>query len=284
MQQGQAVSVIITTKNEEDIIGRLIKSVKKQTFKKIEIILVDNNSDDKTVEISKKIGVKVVNYGPERSAQRNYGAKIAQGDYLLFLDADMELSKDVVKECVRTLETDERNSSSDKKIGALTILEKSIARTFWEKAKAFERSFYNEEGDEITDAARFFPKVIFDKASGYDESITGPEDWDLTDRIKKMGYKIGVVSKIIYHYERISSVNNLLKKKFYYGLKSYRYFSKHKQSLISSKTIYFLRPVFYKRIDRILKHPILSLGMIAMMLLEIMAGGSGYLYGRIKKL
>ncbi len=276
MQTNQLVSVIITTKNEEDAIGRLVRSIKRQTFKEIEIILIDNNSKDKTVEIGKKLGVKVYNFGPERSAQRNYGAKMAKGKYLLFLDADMELSKDVVRECIRLVQ-------SSKRIGAITILEKSIANSFWEKVKAFERSFYNDKGDETTDAARFFPIRVFDLAGGYDESITGPEDWDLTDRIKKMGYKVDLTAELIFHHERISSVLDLAKKKFYYGLKSHRYLSKHNMSLISPKTIYFLRPVFYKGFDRLLKHPILSIGMFIMLSLEIIAGGFGYLYGRVKK-
>lgn len=276
MNRGQLVSVIITTKNEERVINRLIKSIKNQTYGSKEIILVDNHSIDKTVEIAKKMGVKIYFFGPERSAQRNFGAKKGKGGYYLFLDADMELTKDVVKECVEVIE-------GDSKIGAISIPEESIAHTFWEKVKAFERSFYNLKGDPATDAARFFSKKAFKRCGGYDTNITGPEDWDLRDTILKLGYKIARINALIYHYERIKSLLDLLRKKFYYGLKSHRYLSKQKVFLLGPETIYFLRPVFYKNWRRLLTHPILTFAMILMLTLEFFAGGLGYLIGRIEK-
>lgn len=277
MAVNQLVSVIITTRNEEEVIERLIRSIKRQTFKNIEIILVDNNSDDHTLQIAKKLGVRVYNFGPERSAQRNFGAKKGKGVYFLFLDADMELTKDVVKECVEVFE-------GNPKAGAISIKEESIANTFWEKVKAFERSFYNLKGDPATDAARFFSKKAFEKCGGYDTNITGPEDWDLRDTILKSGYKIDRVNALIYHYERINSLFDLLRKKFYYGLKAHRYLSKQKVSLLGPETIYFLRPVFYKNFDKILTHPILTIGMFIMLTMELFGGGLSYLIGRIKKL
>ncbi|MCL4416674.1 MAG: glycosyltransferase [Actinobacteria bacterium] len=271
------VSVIITTKNEAEVIDNLIQSLKRQTYKDLEIILIDNNSKDNTVRIAKKLGVKIYNFGPERSAQRNFGANKANGKFLFFLDADMKLSQAVVEECVKMC-------VSDKKIGALFVPEISVASNFWEKVKAFERSFYNEEGDNITDAARFFRRESFEKSGGYDETITGPEDWELTGRIKTFGYKTGRVRSVIHHYERINSLFSLVKKKFYYGLRSYRYLSKQDVPAISPKTIYFLRPVFYKHFDKIIAHPILSIGMFIMLTMELFAGGSGYLIGKAKKL
>ena len=155
---------------------------------------------------------------------------------------------------------------------------------FWEKIKAFERSFYNLEGDPSTDAARFFSKKVFEKCGGYDTNITGPEDWDLRDTLLKLGYKIVRVNASIYHHERINSLFNLLKKKFYYGLKSHRYLSKHKVALIGAETVYFLRPVFYKNIDRLISNPSLSIWMVIVLFLELLAGGLGYLLGKIRKL
>src|SRR3989304_9732791 len=86
------VSIIVTTKNESDVIERLLKSIKSQTHDNLEIIVVDNQSSDRTKEISKQYTRNVYDYGPERSAQRNFGARKAGGQYFLFLDADMELT------------------------------------------------------------------------------------------------------------------------------------------------------------------------------------------------
>ncbi|MDO8639231.1 MAG: glycosyltransferase [Candidatus Daviesbacteria bacterium] len=276
MDNGPLVSVIITTKNEEGVIGRLIQSIKTQTFKNQEIILVDNHSTDKTLDIAEKMNVKVYTVGPERSVQRNFGAKVAKGKYLLILDADMELTPNVISECVQLVE-------SDKKAGEIVIPEKSLASNFWGKVKAFERSFYNKKGDELTDAARFFRKEVFFKAGGYDETITGPEDWDLPETIKELGYRVGRIKSEIYHYERINSPFSLASKKFYYARLAHRYLKKHNIPIISAKTIYFLRPVFYKNWRKILLHPGLSLAMFFMLALELIGGGLGYITGRIKK-
>lgn len=271
------VSIIITTKNEEEVLERLLKSIKSQTFSRIEIIVVDNNSNDNTKKIAKKYTNNVFNKGPERSAQRNFGAKKAVGKYLLVLDADMELTPNVVSECVAEFE-------KHKKVGAVSIPETSITSTFWENVKAFERTFYNLEGDEVTDAARFFPKKIFDEVGGYDEKITGPEDWDLPERVKKAGYKIGRVRAKIKHYESVPNPFKLAKKKYYYGLNSHRYLAKHNINPIGAKTIYFLRPVFYKNWKRLISHPVLTVSMFVMLTLEQFGGGLGYLVGRFRKL
>lgn len=267
------VSVVITTKNEATVIARLIESMHKQTFKNLEIILIDNNSYDQTTRIAKSMGAKVYNFGPERSAQRNFGIKKSKGKYVLILDADMKLEPTVIEDCVEICMKDES-------IGGVVIPEESIGKNFWEKVKAFERSFYNLKGDITTDAARFFTGQAFDEVGGYDESITGPEDWDFPENVRKIGFKIARINSKIFHYERIPSVFDLAKKKYYYALKANRYLKKNKISAFGPKTIYFLRPVFYKNWKILISHPLLSVGMFIMLFLEQMAGGLGYLRGK----
>lgn len=269
------VSVIVTTKNEEGVLERLLTSIRDNNYENTEIIVVDNNSSDKTKNIAKKYTGKVFNLGPERSSQRNFGAKKSNGKYLLILDADMKLSKEVIYDCVGLAE-------HNQEIGEIVIPEESVATNFWEEVKAYERSFYNLEGDRIVDAARFFTKEAFLKAGGYDETITGPEDWDLPDTISKMGYKTGRIKAKIYHYERINSPFKVAKKKFYYGLKSHRYLKKQGISTISPKTLYFLRPVFYKNWKKLVAHPLLTAGMFLMLSLELLYGGTGFLLGKIQ--
>lgn len=275
MKKKNLISIIITTRNEDDVIGDLLKSILKQTYKNIEIILVDNNSNDNTLNIARKFNkMKIYQYGPERSAQRNLGAKKSKGKYLLFLDADMELTPNVIQNCVEVAE--EGNFSG------IVIPEQSVATNFWGKVKAFERSFYNDSGDPITDAARFFLRHVFFKVGGYDDTITGPEDWDLPDRVREAGYKIGRSSERIYHKEQDVSPVTLFKKKFYYGINAHKYLSKHNIPVISPKTIYFLRPLFYKNWVKLLKHPMLSIAMAYMLFIELLGGSLGYLIGRLK--
>jgi glycosyltransferase involved in cell wall biosynthesis len=272
------VSIIIPAFNEQDVIERLLMSIKNQTYKNIETIVVDDSSTDNTAKLARKYATNVfVRPHSERSVQRNLGASKARGEYLLFLDADMELTPKVISECVK-------KTQSDMEIGAVAIPELPMANNFLEKVKAFERSFYSDFGDPDTDAARFFSKKIFDQVGGYDIDLTGPEDWDLPENIVNLGYKIGRISSRIKHYERISSLLKLIKKKYYYGLSSHRYFKKHKLSVIGPKTIYFLRPIFYKNWRRLVGNPVLAVGMFAVLTLEQIFGGMGYLVGRIRKI
>lgn len=269
------VSIIVTTKNEESVLGTLLESISKQSYKNIEVILVDNKSTDNTLKIAKEFDVKCYTFGPERSAQRNFGAKKSKGKYLLFVDADMKLVPKLVENCIKAATLDN--------VSAVVIPEESIAEDFWGKIKAFERSFYNEQGDIITDAARFFKRDVFFKVGGYDESITGPEDWDLPETIRKKGYKIGRIKEKIYHFEQKISLVGLFKKKFYYGLTAHKYLRKQKIGVFSPKTIYFLRPVFYKNWRKLLENPFYSLLLFLMLFVELVAGGLGFIVGKIRE-
>ena len=271
------VSIVVTTKNESDVLERLLKSIKYQTYSSSELIVIDNGSTDKTLLIAKKYTRNVHTFGPERSAQRNFGAKKAKGKYIIFLDADMELTPKVIAQCIAAIE-------KNTKIGAVGIPEVSVAKEFWEKVKAYERSFYNEAGDTTTDAERFFLMSAFDKVGGYDETITGPEDWDLPENIGKLGYKKTRIIAHLFHHERVSSPFKLAQKKYYYALTSHRYLKKHNISTFSPKTIYFLRPIFYKQWRKLLSHPVYTIAMFYMFTLELAGGGAGYFIGKFKNL
>lgn len=269
------VSVIITTKNSSLTLIALLESIKAQSYKSIEVILVDNNSSDDTVSIAKKYTQRVFQKGPERSAQRNYGAKMSKGEYLLFLDSDMELSKSVVKDCVEPYKGD------DKKIGGIIIPERSFGLGLWSKAKILEREI--NRGEEYFEAARFFPKKIFFSVGGYDEKLTGPEDWDFPQRVVKE-YKISAIKSFILHNEGKLSLKTLAKKKYYYGLSVHQYLEKQNIPVLSPKTIYFFRKGFYKNWRMLIDNPLVTVAMIIMLTIELYFGGLGYLRGRFRKI
>lgn len=269
MSSNYLVSAIITTKNEKKHIETCLKSIASQAYKNIEIIVVDNNSSDETKLIAKRYTDKVFNFGPERSAQRNLGAKKAKGKYLFFIDADMVLGKNVIKECVEKCEKSG--------YGAVIIPEKSFGEGFWTDVKAFERSLY--EGDAAIEAARFFEKEIFVKSGGYDEKITGPEDWDLPQRVRQI-CNIGRINSFILHDEGRTSVIKLAKKKYYYGLKVPAYLNNsHPAKLTAQQVVYLLRPAFYKNWKKIGKNPKLASAMMVMLFAEQLAGFAGFAKG-----
>jgi len=90
------LSIIIPTLNEEDYLPLVLESIQKQTFKDCEVIIADAGSKDATLEIARKYGCKIVAGGLPAKG-RNNGAKVAKGDVLLFLDADVILPPSFLK-------------------------------------------------------------------------------------------------------------------------------------------------------------------------------------------
>ncbi|HUD20163.1 MAG TPA: glycosyltransferase [Patescibacteria group bacterium] len=265
-----AVSVIITTRNEEKNIEACLNSIKRQSYNDIEIIVIDNNSTDATKSIAKRYTAKFFDKGPERSAQRNFGAGKATGTYLLFLDADMELTPRVIKECVMI--------SEEKRKLAVVIPEESFGVGFWATCKALERSFYLKV--DYIEAARFFRKDIFEALEGYDESITGPEDYDLPQRVKELhgDQSIGRVSAHIRHNEGKLSLIGTMRKKYYYGKKMDRYKAKKENSqyLIKQASILNRYIIFFSNPLKLFRDPVVGLGMLFMKTSEMVAIACGY--------
>lgn len=209
------VSVIIPTKNEQANIGNLLKSLTRQSFGDFEIIVVDNNSRDRTLQIAKKFTKKVYLKGSERSSQRNFGLKKAKGKYVLFLDADMQLEKNVLKECFESIK--------EKKICGILIDEISTGKNFLSRVKNLEKNIYR--GQREIEAARFFRKKDLEKIGGYDNNLVSGEDWDLTIRIHKFGQLFKIKSRI-YHFEN-RSIWQDISKKYYYAKNIQKYARKH---------------------------------------------------------
>ena len=233
--------------------------------------MVDNHSTDGTRKIAAEFTDKIYNFGPERSAQRNFAAKKAKGEYYLIPDSDMMLTKNVVKECVALV-------IKNPAIKAVVIPEKTVGIGFWADCKALERECYLQ--DETIETARFFDRKTFWEMKGYDERMTGPEDWDLPQRIKKK-YQIGRIKSFIIHDEGRVSLVSLMRRKYYYARSFSFYFRKHPFQTTIKQAIYFLRPAFYKNWGKLLTKPVTACGMIIMLTVEQIAGFWGYLQGEL---
>ena len=101
------VSVIIPTYNRADTIGKAVSSVLAQTYREIEIIIIDDGSTDDTPAVLAGFGARIrvlrqSNAGP--SAARNGGAAEARGEYLAFLDSDDEWLPEKIERQVRLME------------------------------------------------------------------------------------------------------------------------------------------------------------------------------------
>ena len=253
------VSIVITTKNAEEFIADCIKSVINSNYikegKEIEIILVDNYSSDKTVEIAKSFGAKTFLKGPERSAQRNYGVEQASGEIVGILDADMTLSENVISECVEIFENDEN-------IKALYIPEKIFGEGFFNKVRNFERSFYNAT---VIDGLRFFRKDDFLKIGGFDISLFAAEDWDLDRRMKTSGGGAAIIKSPLFHHEN-HNLKKYVIKKSYYASNFDNYFKKWGFDETTKKQFGFYYRYLCVFIEngkwkKLFAHPILAISM-----------------------
>lgn len=276
MNKYPIVSVLVHTKNSQRTIRKHLESIRDQSYKNIEIIVVDNNSTDDTVKIAKGFTGNIYNFGPERSAQRNFAAKKAKGEYLLVPDSDMILEKDVVVQCVSLI-------LSDSKIKAIVIPEKSIGEGFWTQCKMLERSFLADAP--WMEGSRFFDRIFFEKLGGYDEENTGTEDFDLPQRIiKEYGREsTGRIKEFILHDEGKISLAKLLKKKFYYG-KNLNIYKRNNLNFYKKQANLFKRYLlFLSHPKELLENPAIGFGLFIMKTLEFAAGGIGYLRGKYSK-
>jgi glycosyltransferase involved in cell wall biosynthesis len=95
------VSVVIRTFNSARTIEACLGSIKAQNYPKVEVLMVDNCSNDGTVQIASGLGFTIHVMACNRSRARNIGASLSHGTFLLFIDSDMILAKNVIAQCAR---------------------------------------------------------------------------------------------------------------------------------------------------------------------------------------
>lgn len=181
------ISIIIPTLNEEKYLPLLLRAIKKQNFNgDYEIIVADADSVDKTREIARNYGCKVIKGGlPPKG--RNVGAKIAKGDIFLFLDADnIHLPENLLEKLLK--EFRER----DLGVAAFPI---------YPNGNRFDKFAYRVYNWWTKVTQNFLPhatngilvrREIHQKNGGFDEEIKIAEDHEYVRRAKKYG-KFGFI-------------------------------------------------------------------------------------------
>lgn len=261
------VSVIIPTKNSSDTLYRCLESIKKQTYKNIELVVVDNFSTDKTVQIAKKYADKVYLKGPERSAQVNFGVEKSRGELVYKVDSDFVLDKHVVTECV-----DKIKEGCD----AVVVHNSPDTSVSWlAKIRKFEVDMYKY--DLTHSSARFLKKSVYKKINGFNEKVTAGEDYDFQNKLNRGGYKTGFVEAEALHLGEPKSLIKHLKKYFIYGKDFRHYIQVNKHESRSQLSIF--RNVYFKNWLSFVRQPILGLLFIFYTILKFTSGFAGYLYG-----
>lgn len=211
------VTVVVPTRNSQRTLQACLRSARAQNDADVEIVVVDNRSTDDTVAIARAHADVVETWGPERSAQRNRGAALGSGEHVLFIDSDQTLTSRVAAEVVVAF-------AANSAIGGLVVPEFAHGEGFFAASRTLEKRLYL--GDETVEAARAFRWSALVEVGGYDEDLTGAEDWDLPDRIRAAGHGLSRIDAPVWHDEGRVRLGTTFAKKRYYGRGMPRYRSK----------------------------------------------------------
>ena len=258
------VSVIIPTHNSAATIEQCLRSVQAQTYPNIEIIVVDNNSDDGTPQIAAEYA-RVLQAGPERSAQINHGARHARGTYLYRIDGDFDLDSAVIAACVEAVEQDD--------LDAVAVPNRSSGESYWAQVRTLERDTYLD--DSLIVAARFWKRSVFEAVGGFDESLVACEDYDLHTRLLDQGYKVGRVAPIEIHLGEASSLWAYAAQSFYYGPSVLRYLRKHPHR--GARQMFPLRSAYVRHWRMLARHSHLLPGLVVLKVVQYIAATVGIL-------
>ncbi|MDP2874012.1 MAG: glycosyltransferase [bacterium] len=267
------VSIIIPTQNAARYLAKCLESVANQTYKQIEVIVVDRQSTDATKEIAHRSGAKVLDFGHGRSAQVNFGVKNANGKYVYRVDADFVLQPKVVEEAVRVCEEQGFEAVAVHNTSDPTI-------SFWSKVRNLERNTYKY--DELIVAARFFRKDVFEKLGGFDESLIAAEDYDLHNRVKAAGYRVGRIEPEEWHIGEPKHLSEIFRSSFFYGGSILGYLKKNPGRGLQQSSPF--RPSFIKHWRDFASHPLLTLGFVVMGVTKIVGLVLGLLWFSLKRL
>ena len=195
----ELVSVVIPVYNGEKFLVKLLDSLQKQTYKKLEIITVNNNSKDNSLNLLKslneKIDFKIISNKKNEgySGGCNRGFDVATGNYVLFLSQDRVMNNDWIEKTVSKMKENE-------KIGCVigkVIIKEASSPEFGHSYDIFGAVLINGIPDEknlfFGGGTVLFKKKVLDKVGCFDAKFFGwQEDVDICWRVMLAGYSIKI--------------------------------------------------------------------------------------------
>lgn len=174
-------SIIIPTYNEEEYLPVLLESIKEQDFDDYEVIVADANSTDRTREIAEEYGCIVVDGGLP-GVGRNNGAKVAKGEYLLFLDSDLQLTEDYLRDVLYEFQIEN--------VGIAITQMKPLSNKVQDKIFHDFANYFMISVEKIKPHGAgcygiIAKRELHEKCGGFDESLTFGEDTDYIERLAK---------------------------------------------------------------------------------------------------
>jgi glycosyltransferase involved in cell wall biosynthesis len=259
------VSIIVPTYDSERTLERCLDSIRNQTYKNIELIVVDNGSADRTVEIAHRYGAEVrILDGTERCKQTNYGVKMAQGKYVYQVGSDFVLDPTIVEEATRKCENEGYDA-----VSMFCAIDSTIS--FWAKVRKLEKDCYKDELMYV--GARFLRKDVFEAIGGFRENLVAAEDYDLYNRLKKAGYRIATIKSQELHIGEPTKLMDVVRKQYYYGLTVRPFLKANRAAGIVQLSP--IRLPLIRNWRKFAKHPLLTAGFVVYYIVEYASALAG---------
>lgn len=225
------VSVVIPCYNDEVYISETISSVLNQTFKDIEVIIVDDGSNQTTKNVLKtfkdpKVTVLSQDNGGLSNA-RNNGFKKAKAEYILTIDSDDTMAPTFIEKAVRILDKKESVLAVSCYCNIFENNEDTIIHKHEPKGGGVNNFLFDNNSTSFA----LIRKNIWEKVGGYDESMkNGFEDWEFWIAITKTGGKVEVIPEFLFNY-RHKTVSMSKTSKMFYREKNLGYIYKKHQDI-----------------------------------------------------
>jgi len=222
------ISVVIPARNTEDIIENCLKSLREVDYPKdrMEVIIADGLSTDRTGEIAGSYGAKVIaNPGLRVVSGRNRGFEAAQGELIAFSDADCVMDKDWIKNSIKYFKdptiagvggpniTPPDETSFGKAVGF--IFNQAIFSAGSIHGRLLKKI---KEVKSIPGCNVIYRKNVLDKVMPMDKSLVEAEDYVMNQKIRQLGYRLVYTpDTIVWHYRR-PSPKKFLKQMYRYAI------------------------------------------------------------------
>jgi glycosyltransferase involved in cell wall biosynthesis len=178
------VSIVLTTRNGAKTLAGTLTSIGAQTYRNLELIIIDGGSSDRSRELLSRYG-EVHECSPGLSQQINAGLRLATGTFILLLEQDQSMEPDVILECVKL--ADEGNYDA-------IVVPETRGGSYWMRSRTIEADLYLSAGDY---SARFFRRNLLKLVGFFDTDLSGFRDYDFAFKMHSATSAYGVVNASI---------------------------------------------------------------------------------------
>jgi cellulose synthase/poly-beta-1,6-N-acetylglucosamine synthase-like glycosyltransferase len=151
--------------------------------------------------------------------------------------------------------------------------------SFWAKVRKLEKDCY--KGELLYAGARFFRKEVFEAVGGFREDLIAAEDYDLYNRLKKAGYRIGKIESQELHIGEPKRLMDIIRKQYYYG-STIRGFLKANPTAGAFQLSPIRLPLI-KNWRKFARHPLLTVGFVVYYVVQYAAALAGLIMSYIRK-